>query len=93
MFLPDLSIVSLEFKIEEVGFTAKEQTISCPEEIPPRIPPALLVLKFTFQFLLLISSELVSPVKLAASIPAPMFTAFTALILIRAEAISASSLE
>ena len=33
VFLPFLSIVSRLVKIEEVGLTAKEVTISCPEEI------------------------------------------------------------
>ena len=31
---------NVSFKIEDVGFTAKDTFISCPEEIPPRIPPA-----------------------------------------------------
>ena len=38
-------IVFLELNIDEVGFTAKDILISCPLEIPPRIPPALLDLK------------------------------------------------
>ena len=42
VFLPNLSIVFLELSIDEVGFTAKDNLISCPLEIPPRIPPALL---------------------------------------------------
>ena len=46
VFLPFLSIVSLLDNIEEVGFTENEATTSCPEEIPPNIPPALLDLKF-----------------------------------------------
>ena len=41
VFFPNLSIVFLELKIEEVGLTANETTISCPVEIPPKIPPAL----------------------------------------------------
>ena len=40
VFLPFLSIVFLLVKIDEVGLTAKEATILCPEEIPPKIPPA-----------------------------------------------------
>ena len=40
VFFPFLSIVSLLVKIDEVGFTAKDATISYPDEIPPRIPPA-----------------------------------------------------
>ena len=42
VFLPNLSIVFLLLRIEEVGLTAKETIMSCPLEIPPRIPPALL---------------------------------------------------
>ena len=41
VFFPNLSIVFLGSKIEDVGFTAKEIIISCPVEIPPSIPPAL----------------------------------------------------
>ena len=48
VFFPNLSTVFLFFKIEDVGFTAKETTISWPEEIPPSIPPALFELKFKF---------------------------------------------
>jgi hypothetical protein len=40
VFLPFLSIVSLLVKIDEVGLTANDAIISCPDEIPPRIPPA-----------------------------------------------------
>ena len=42
VFFPNLSIVFLKLNIYEVGFTANETIISCPLEIPPRIPPALL---------------------------------------------------
>ena len=41
-------MVFLEDKIEEVGLTANETTISCPDEIPPNIPPALFELKLVF---------------------------------------------
>ena len=34
---------TFEVNIDEVGFTAKETIISWPEDIPPRIPPALFV--------------------------------------------------
>ena len=54
-------IVSLLFKIEEVGFTAKDAIISWPEEIPPNIPPALLDLNFIRPDAFLISSEFSSP--------------------------------
>jgi hypothetical protein len=40
VFFPNLLIVFLLFKIEDVGLTAKETIISWPVEIPPRIPPA-----------------------------------------------------
>ena len=46
VFFPNLSIVFLLVKIEEVGLTANETIISWPLEIPPRIPPALLDLNF-----------------------------------------------
>ena len=48
VFFPNLSTVFLFFKIDEVGFTAKEIIISCPLEIPPRIPPALFESNFNF---------------------------------------------
>ena len=93
VFLPFLLTVSLLFKIEEVGFTAKEAIISCPEDIPPSIPPALFDLNLAYPLALLISSEFSSPLKKAAFIPAPIFTPLTALILINALAKSESSLE
>ena len=46
VFFPNLSIVFLDVRIEDVGFTANETIISCPDDIPPRIPPALFDLKF-----------------------------------------------
>ena len=88
VFFPLVSIVSRVFKIEDVGLTANDAIISCPVEILPQIPPALLDKNFALPLLDLISSELVSPVKLAAFIPAPMFTPLTALILISPAAIS-----
>ena len=48
VYFPHLIIVFLLFKIEDVGFTANETTISCPEEIPPSIPPALFELNFIY---------------------------------------------
>ena len=48
VFFPNLSIVFCEIRIEEVGLTANETIISCPVDIPPRIPPALFDLKFVF---------------------------------------------
>jgi hypothetical protein len=41
---PRRSTVLWRFAIEEGGLTATRTTISSPFEIPPRIPPALLVL-------------------------------------------------
>ena len=80
-------------KIEDVGLTANEATIFWPEEIPPKIPPAWLVLNLILPELFLISSEFSSPLYFAALIPAPMFSPFTAFILIIAAAISVSNLE
>ena len=40
VFFPNLLIVFLVVKIEDVGFTAKEAIISWPLDIPPKIPPA-----------------------------------------------------
>ena len=48
VFFPNLLIVFLVVKIDDVGFTAKEAIISWPLDIPPKIPPALLELKFNF---------------------------------------------
>ena len=48
-------------KIEDVGLTANDAIISCPEEIPPKIPPALLELNFNLLFFDDISSEFCSP--------------------------------
>jgi len=35
-----MSIVLRGVRIDEVGLTAKRQTIGCPVEMPPRMPPA-----------------------------------------------------
>ena len=48
VLFPNLSIVFLVLRIEEVGFTANERTIFCPVDIPPRMPPALFDLKLVF---------------------------------------------
>ena len=61
VFFPSLLTVFLLFKIEEVGFTANETIISCPEDIPPSIPPALLELNFNFFLVFEISSEFSYP--------------------------------
>ena len=66
---------------------------SWPLDIPPKIPPELLEEKIIFLFLLaLISSEFSSPDNSTASLPAPISTPLTALILIIAPARSASNL-
>src|SRR5437868_2031249 len=38
--LPSESTVRIGFDIELVGLTAKRTTMSCPVEMPPRMPPA-----------------------------------------------------
>ena len=93
VFFPNLSIVFLVVKIEEVGLTANETIISCPVEIPPSIPPALLELNFNLLPFCEISSEFCYPLNCAEFIPEPILTPLTALILIIAEAISISNLE
>ena len=45
---PNLFTVFLVFRIDDVGLTAKDTIISCPLEIPPKIPPALFDLNFNF---------------------------------------------
>ena len=42
--------------MDDVGFTANETFISCPVDIPPRIPPALFDLKLVLPLLFKISS-------------------------------------
>ena len=72
----------------EVGFSAILATISCPLEIPPRIPPVLLLMNPSG----VISSLCSVPFWLTDEKPEPISTPFTALMLINALAISASSL-
>jgi hypothetical protein len=72
----------------EVGFTATCTTMSCPVEMPPRIPPALFVTNPSG----VISSECSVPFCVTAVKPAPISTPFTALMLIMLYARSASSL-
>ena len=79
--------------MDEVGLTAKDATISWPEEIPPKIPPAWLDLNLILPDDFLISSEFSSPLKKAAFIPDPIFTPLTALMLISAAEISVSNFE
>ena len=61
VFFPNLLIVFLLFKIEDVGLTANDTIISCPEDIPPSIPPALFELNFILFLFCEISSEFSSP--------------------------------
>ena len=88
-----MSIVFLLVRIDEVGFTANDKIISCPEEIPPKIPPALLDLNNVLFPFFDISSEFCSPVNCAEFIPEPILTPLTALILIIAAARSISNFE
>ena len=78
VFFPNLSIVFLVVKIDEVGLTANETSISCPVEIPPRIPPALLESNFNFFLCCGSSSEFCYPLNCAEFIPEPMLTPLTA---------------
>ena len=57
VFFPNLLIVFRLFKIEDVGFTANDTIIFCPDEIPPRIPPALFELNFNFLYLYFLYSQ------------------------------------
>ena len=47
---PALVIDLRALKIDEVGLTANLATISCPVDMPPRIPPAWLEEYFGFHF-------------------------------------------
>ena len=78
--------------MELVGFTAKRTTMSCPVEIPPRIPPAWFDRNSGPCGPMRISSAFPVPRRRAAAIPSPISTPFTALIYIIAAARSVSSL-
>lgn len=78
--------------MELVGLTVKRATMSWPVDRPPKMPPAWLERKRTVSPSMRISSVFSSPVRAAASMPAPISTALTALMLISALARSASSL-
>ena len=78
--------------MEGVGLTAILQTIVSPLEMPPRIPPALLVEHTTFPFCISKGSFIWLPVMVAALKPEPISTPLTAPIPIRAPARSQSSL-
>ena len=62
----------------EVGLTAMLTTMSWPVEMPPRMPPALLLRKPSG----VISSPCSLPFCATAAKPAPISTPFTALMLI-----------
>src|SRR6185437_15257224 len=80
-------------RIDEVGLTAKRQTIGWPVEMPPTMPPAWLARKRGLpSFPARISSAFSSPVSAAAAKPSPISTPLTALMLIIAPARSPSSL-
>ena len=85
---PDLSIERRSRRIDEVGLTAIDTTMSCPVEMPPRMPPAL----FETKPFGVISSECSVPFCVTLENPAPISTPLTALMLIIAAAMSASSL-
>ena len=89
---PALVIDLRELKIEDVGLTANLATISCPVDMPPRIPPAWLEEYFSLPLSPInISSGFSEPVYEAACIPAPISTPLTAFIDISAAAISMSN--
>src|ERR1043165_8996939 len=85
--LPCLSIDRRGTRILEVGLIPIVTTISCPVEIPPRIPPACLVTNPSG----VNSSPCSDPRCVTELNPEPISTAFTALMLIIAPAKSASS--
>ncbi len=74
--------------MDGVGFTAMRTTMSCPDEIPPRMPPAWL-----FKNPVAVIGSLFSlPNFPATANPSPISTPLTAPIPIMAPAIAASSL-
>lgn len=78
--------------IEETGFIAKRKMRSSPVEIPPRMPPALLLKNWSLPFLICIWSLFSLPRLVATAKPEPTSTPLVAGIDIRALQISASSL-
>jgi hypothetical protein len=93
VFFPNLLIVFLVVTIAYIGFTLDVLVLSCLVELPPYIPPALFELNLSFLPVCDISSELCSPLDCAYFIPAPRFTPYMALILIKLDAVSESSFE
>ena len=92
VFFPLTSIVSFWIKIELVGFTANLTIISCPDVIPPSVPPELFDKKETLFFLEEIGSEFSSPLSSALLKPAPISTPLTAGMLIMPKESNASTL-
>ena len=84
--LPSTSTVRPPRRILEVGLKATRATTSWPEEMPPRMPPALLPRNPSG----VISSRCSVPFCRTDSKPAPISTPLAALMLIRAWAMSAS---
>ena len=84
---PATSTVSPGSVMLEVGLSAMLTTMSCPEEMPPRTPPAWLVLNPAG----VSSSRCSEPRWVTTPKPAPISTPFTALMPIIAAARSASS--
>ena len=90
---PWVSMVFWGMETELVGLTTKRATMSWPVDMPPRTPPALLDRNVALPSgPMRISSEFSGPERSAAAKPAPISTPLTAGILIRALAMSASSL-
>src|SRR6185437_1731198 len=90
--LPWRSTLFFGMRIELEGLTAKRSTMSWPVEMPPKMPPALFDRNSTLPSRMRISSAFSAPESAAAAKPAPISTAFTALMPIIAAARSASSL-
>src|SRR5512132_3077762 len=76
---------------ELVGLTAIRATMSWPEEMPPRVPPALFDRKVTAPLRIRMASLCSGPDIAAAAKPEPISTPLTAGMLIRPLARSASS--
>ena len=84
----DLRVV----KIDDVGLIAIRAFMGAPDDIPPKIPPALLDKNSALPSDICISSPATSPGTSDNENPAPISTALTAFIDIIADEISESSL-
>ncbi len=78
--------------MELVGFTANRATTGWPVEMPPRMPPAWLEANCTTPSCHAHLVGIFLAGQAAAANPSPISTPLTALMLISAAAISASSL-